>query len=155
MKTDEDKGKYVSGASEIEDSTNNAMAMLGAGYDDQPTVVVEAPNYSKYFKRRKDVVFIRRDFVNELKNISGENLKTLLNRKFSISINRWRKKIIPSNIRWAVWERDNFTCKKCGARQFLSIDHIYPESKGGETSIENCQTLCKSCNSSKGAKENG
>lgn len=62
------------------------------------------------------------------------------------------KKEIPDSLRWAVWERDNFTCQKCGSRRNLSIDHVYPESKGGELTMENCQTLCKSCNSRKGAK---
>jgi len=64
-----------------------------------------------------------------------------------------RKQIIPPEIRWFVWERDNFTCKMCGSRRNLSIDHIYPESKGGLLEKENLQTLCKSCNSRKGAKE--
>lgn len=63
------------------------------------------------------------------------------------------KKIpIPSEIRWTVWERDNFTCKHCGSRKNLTIDHIHPESKGGKATIENCQTLCKKCNSRKGAR---
>jgi 5-methylcytosine-specific restriction endonuclease McrA len=63
---------------------------------------------------------------------------------------KFNKAKIPDHIRWAVWERDNFTCKHCGTRRNLSVDHIYPESLGGETTVENCQTLCKSCNSRKG-----
>lgn len=61
-----------------------------------------------------------------------------------------KKKRIPPEIRWAVWERDNFICQHCGARQYLSIDHIVPESRGGTLALDNLQTLCKSCNSSKG-----
>ena len=63
-----------------------------------------------------------------------------------------KKKSIPNHIRWAVWLRDNFTCKHCGKRTNLSVDHIFPESKGGEATLDNCQTLCMSCNSRKGAK---
>lgn len=63
-----------------------------------------------------------------------------------------RKKYIPPEIRWEVWGRDNFTCRMCGCRKFLSIDHIYPESKGGKTVLSNLQTLCCSCNSKKGAR---
>ena len=66
--------------------------------------------------------------------------------------NRKCKKVIPPEIRWAIWERDNFTCQNCGSRKFLSIDHIYPESKGGDMKISNLQTLCKSCNSKKSCK---
>jgi hypothetical protein len=62
----------------------------------------------------------------------------------------YKKKTIPEGLRWSVWERDNFTCKHCGTRKRLTIDHIYPEVKGGETVKENLQTLCKRCNSKKG-----
>jgi 5-methylcytosine-specific restriction endonuclease McrA len=63
-----------------------------------------------------------------------------------------KKKPIPADIRWAVWERDNFTCQHCGGRRNLTVDHIYPESKGGEMTMDNAQTLCKTCNSRKGAR---
>lgn len=59
---------------------------------------------------------------------------------------------IPNDIRWEVFERDNFTCKKCGSRRLLCIDHIFPEALGGKMSLENLQTLCKSCNSRKGKR---
>lgn len=62
------------------------------------------------------------------------------------------KSLIPADLRWAVWERDNFKCRGCGRRSHLSCDHILPESKGGPTTIENLQTLCKRCNSLKGTK---
>ena len=62
-----------------------------------------------------------------------------------------RKQKIPNSLKWEVWERDNFTCK-CGTRRNLSIDHIVPEYEGGLTELDNLQTLCKSCNSKKGAK---
>jgi len=60
---------------------------------------------------------------------------------------------IPDTIRWGVWERDNFTCICCGTRQRLSIDHIVPEVLGGETIMDNLQTLCRPCNSRKGTSE--
>ena len=67
----------------------------------------------------------------------------------------WRSVIkipIPPAIRWEVWERDDFTCQHCGVRRHLTIDHIYPESRGGPIHADNLQTLCKSCNSAKGAR---
>jgi hypothetical protein len=59
---------------------------------------------------------------------------------------------IPIELRWQIWERDNFTCQRCGARRYLTIDHIYPERLGGTLAAENLQTLCASCNSQKGSK---
>lgn len=61
------------------------------------------------------------------------------------------KVVIPDDLRWKVWERDDFTCRHCGSRRFLSVDHIHPESKGGTLALDNLQTLCRSCNSRKGA----
>jgi len=64
----------------------------------------------------------------------------------------YKKASIPDDFRWAVFERDNFTCKHCGSRRNLTVDHIRPESKGGALTMDNAQTLCKSCNSRKGAR---
>ena len=66
---------------------------------------------------------------------------------------RHRKARIPDSVRWAVWERDNFTCQHCGVRRYLSIDHVVPESKGGTLTMDNLQTLCVGCNSRKGARD--
>lgn len=55
-------------------------------------------------------------------------------------------------LRWRVLQRDRFTCRACGASPALSpavelhVDHIKPWSKGGETVLENLQTLCATCN---------
>jgi 5-methylcytosine-specific restriction protein A len=63
-----------------------------------------------------------------------------------------RKKPIPKDLRWEVWERDNFTCQHCGVRRHLAVDHIIPESRGGTLDLDNLQTLCVSCNGRKGAR---
>jgi NMD protein affecting ribosome stability and mRNA decay len=62
------------------------------------------------------------------------------------------KEEISDAFKWAVWERDNFTCQECGSRRNLSVDHIRPESKGGKLTMENAQTLCMTCNRKKGAR---
>lgn len=55
-------------------------------------------------------------------------------------------------MRFKVMSRDNFRCCICGASPAkdpsveLHIDHIIPWAKGGETAIENLQTLCSKCN---------
>lgn len=62
----------------------------------------------------------------------------------------FKKKPIPKHVREDVYKRDGYACRKCGSKNRLTIDHIIPESRGGKATIDNCQTLCKSCNSRKG-----
>ena len=59
---------------------------------------------------------------------------------------------INTQLRFKVMKRDNFKCCACGASPAkdpsieLHVDHIIPWSKGGETEIDNLQTLCSKCN---------
>jgi hypothetical protein len=56
-------------------------------------------------------------------------------------------------IRYAVFQRDRFTCQYCGAVGLrLECDHVFPRSRGGKTELNNLLTACKPCNRSKGAK---
>lgn len=57
---------------------------------------------------------------------------------------------IPKQVRAAVYERDNYTCRRCGATDDLTLDHVHPWSIGGSDTEENLQVLCRPCNSSKG-----
>lgn len=67
-------------------------------------------------------------------------------------LNHRSKKPIGGNLRVAVFRRDNFKCLCCGTEENLHLDHIIPESKGGEAKLDNLQVLCKKCNSSKHTK---
>ena len=48
-----------------------------------------------------------------------------------------------------------YRCKHCSTHLDLSADHIKPESWGGETTLDNLQTLCRSCNSKKSNRYEG
>lgn len=58
-------------------------------------------------------------------------------------------------LRFLVMRGDDFRCRLCGAVQNaqhdirLDIDHILPWDAGGETVMENLQTLCNRCNGGK------
>lgn len=55
-------------------------------------------------------------------------------------------------LRELIFERDRYRCRHCGTSNDLSLDHVYPKSKGGTDDPENLQTLCRPCNSRKGAR---
>jgi len=54
-----------------------------------------------------------------------------------------------------IFQRDKRKCVKCGANTNLSIDHIIPVSKGGDSADQNLQTLCQECNHKKGSRLEG
>lgn len=70
-------------------------------------------------------------------------------------------------LRVEVYKRDLFICKECGKMPLcipinydgrftignLCVDHVTPAVAGGNLSINNCQTLCESCNGKKGSKQ--
>ena len=55
-------------------------------------------------------------------------------------------------LRFKVMKRDNFSCRSCGVSPakdssvILNVDHIKAWANGGETVLENLQTLCSKCN---------
>ncbi len=60
---------------------------------------------------------------------------------------------IPQHLKRAVDARDGKKCRNCGVEtEFVQYDHIYPYDLGGPTTLENLQTLCPTCNTSKGNK---
>lgn len=52
--------------------------------------------------------------------------------------------------RRAVFARDGWECQYCGRRGSLTMDHVVPRSKGGDTSWENVVACCATCNRRKG-----
>jgi hypothetical protein len=62
------------------------------------------------------------------------------------------KRGINWRLRFIVMRRDNFKCKNCGRSPatdpsiVLHVDHVKAWANGGETVLENLQTLCSKCN---------
>lgn len=54
---------------------------------------------------------------------------------------RFRKKVL--------FNRDNWCCQFCGVKlrwDNVTIDHVMPRSRGGQTTWLNCVTACRPCN---------
>lgn len=56
------------------------------------------------------------------------------------------------DLRAATFARDGWRCVKCGSMDHLERDHIVPHADGGPNSLDNSQTLCRTCNRRKGAR---
>jgi 5-methylcytosine-specific restriction endonuclease McrA len=54
--------------------------------------------------------------------------------------------------RRSVLARDDYTCQYCGSKSNLTIDHVFPRHRGGETTWENIVCCCLRCNNKKGPK---
>jgi hypothetical protein len=63
------------------------------------------------------------------------------------------RRLIPTQVKLVVWQRDGGKCVKCGATDNLHFDHIIPFSKGGASNTpDNVQLLCGLHNIQKHAK---
>lgn len=61
-------------------------------------------------------------------------------------------------VKLAAWERCNGHCELCTAKLFtgkFTYDHIIPDAMGGEPTLENCQVICRACDTPKTAKDQG
>jgi hypothetical protein len=93
----------------------------------------------------KFVIYMGNEMLSSSENaIQNTSLEPVSKHKTKRDIN-WR-------LRFLVMRRDNFKCKNCGRSPatdiniVLHIDHIKAWANGGETLLENLQTLCSICN---------
>ena len=140
----------------------------------QPTATDIRNGYSKYtlntytrhFGGWRGALHAFIDWINTEKAeiIHPESEETQNNRKNTIQspiapsvpnnpyITRTTTRDINLRLRFKVMHRDNFKCCACGASPakdpsvVLHVDHIIPWAKGGETTMDNLQTLCSKCN---------
>ena len=113
--------------------------------DDKALSNISSGSYLRTFGKwsialKEFVDYINTDDVQVIVPIIDENNKHKTGRDINL------------RTRFLVMKRDNFKCCICGRSPAttpgleLHIDHIKPWSKGGETVIDNLQTLCSDCN---------
>lgn len=76
-------------------------------------------------------------------------------RPYLILLNSYSRKKQPKLSKHNLYIRDQGCCQYCGKhfkRQKLTMDHVYPKSKGGMLNWQNVVLSCKGCNSRKGSK---
>lgn len=100
--------------------------------------------FGKWSSCLKDFVEWEKDRKKIIRNTFGTKIKHNTPREPS------------SSLRLKVFTRDHYKCVICGRSPAnnknieLHVDHIVPYSLGGETEINNLQTLCSDCNLGKG-----
>lgn len=70
-------------------------------------------------------------------------------RKLNIRQTSGSTRSISQDVKQKVWLRDGGQCVQCSATDYLEFDHIIPFSKGGSSSENNVQLLCRRCNLAK------
>lgn len=115
-------------------------------------------SYSRRFGSWRNALVDFVNFINsdckqeETQNIYDEKITENFTNETLTETHHKTSRDINLRLRFKVLQRDNFKCCACGASPAkdpsveLHIDHIIPWSKGGETLIDNLQTLCSDCN---------
>ena len=113
-------------------------------------VKLSLTNINGVLKTSKSSVFSTdeiKEIINKLKNVDNGFYK---DDDIWQAICRVERGKVSNKIRFAIYKRDGYRCKKCGVKsKDLEIDHIYPIAKGGKSTFDNLQTLCHRCNSLK------
>lgn len=95
----------------------------------------------------KRAIYEKKYNINSFEKINTDN--------YIVSNNSKRE--LTEDEKEQVKERDNYKCLACGIPKEkgikLEVDHIFPFVLGGQTTIDNSQTLCNTCNSYKGTNK--
>lgn len=89
----------------------------------------------------------------------GVSTPTCTERKRARSPHQPTGQWITRHKRLAIYIRDAFSCLYCGrdlrnaAPADITLDHLTPKSEGGSNHETNLATACRSCNSSRGARD--
>lgn len=105
--------------------------------------------------RRKSDVFYAADIVTLCRRLRNKSGNWFNDGKIWDAICRVERGKVTNKLRFWVYARDGYRCRKCGATQnraVLEVDHIIPIAKGGKSTPDNLQTLCHRCNVRKGDK---
>lgn len=117
------------------------------------TVTLYCSTLNGHIYDQKRTVFYDNDIYSLIKRLNNKNGSFYNDRGIWDSLCRVERGKVSNKMRFEIYERDGYRCRKCGISQRnanLEIDHIIPISKGGKSTYDNLQTLCHKCNVEKG-----
>lgn len=109
-------------------------------------------NINGAYRGSKRDEFFPKEIKDIISKINQKRGKFYLNNDIWQSICRVERGKVTNKMRFAIYERDHYRCRKCGRKtNDLEVDHIIPIAKGGKSTFDNLQTLCHRCNYRKGS----
>lgn len=116
-------------------------------------------NWGKLYNHFKDTKFDTVKLELEITSLMEDNDVTKKSGIYEYVLTRDEKSLniraFDDNMKREAYERQKEICIKCEEHfeiEEMTGDHIIPWSKGGKTTAENCQMLCKRCNAIKSNK---
>lgn len=91
-------------------------------------------------------------------NCTADELQQIFNQLDTLEITtaakvvlRKSQRTIEQGVSWAVFRRDGFKCRYCGADSVpMTVDHIVLWEDGGESVPDNLNCSCRKCNKTRG-----
>lgn len=114
----------------------------------EPTKDPELLPYREFKELRSSGALSSKSLVSRFKIILGKYLEFNSNLKLKDP-----KRLFDYGQKLAIYQRDKGKCKYCNVKlnfDETEFDHILPWSKGGQTTVNNGQILCSTCNKEKG-----
>lgn len=145
-------------------------ARVRAGEKNEPDSLTRKPiqifSHYEYVKNAYHPQFIKRPLAVVAHKRMGEISKErqekqkkeiALRLKIEAEKDRVYGRAFPRHLRELIFEIDNYICQGCGLSRdviesrgsWLEADHIVEWHEGGETTLQNGQTLCNNCNQKK------
>lgn len=116
-------------------------------------VTLRCSNINGNVYAQKYNVFNKEQVVSMIQKLNNRNGVYFKDRDIWDSICKVERAKVTNRMRFSIYSRDGYRCRMCGrSGEYcnLEIDHIKPISKGGKSTYDNLQTLCKECNKRKG-----
>ena len=102
---------------------------------------------------KKQQIFDENEIEQLIKRLENKKYGFYNDRDIWDSLCRVERGRVSNKMRFSIYQRDGYRCCICGrgeSSDYLEIDHIKPIAKGGKSTYDNLQTLCRRCNKNKG-----
>lgn len=90
-------------------------------------------------------------FLRQVDMLEVEVLQHTEHGKLAKAIMRKTQRLIDQRVSWAVYKRDNYTCRYCGRDGVpMTVDHLVLWEEGGPSIEKNLVASCRKCNKTRG-----